>query len=80
MDCLEGAATGWTCDIMNFDTGDTCNKCGNGIREALEECDDGNLDNPDGCDSLCWVGTGGWTCTEDLNGLSTCVNCGDGII
>jgi cysteine-rich repeat protein len=27
--------------------------CGNGFLEYNEECDDGNLDNGDGCDSLC---------------------------
>jgi cysteine-rich repeat protein len=27
--------------------------CGNGCVEAGEECDDGNLTNGDGCDSLC---------------------------
>jgi cysteine-rich repeat protein len=27
--------------------------CGNGTREGTEQCDDGNLSNGDGCDSLC---------------------------
>ena len=29
--------------------------CGNGIPEGMEECDDGNLDNGDGCDEFCAV-------------------------
>lgn len=29
--------------------------CGNGVREGAEACDDGNLTNGDGCDSLCRV-------------------------
>lgn len=29
--------------------------CGNGIVEGSEECDDGNLINEDGCDSLCII-------------------------
>lgn len=29
--------------------------CGNGIVEAWEECDDGNLVNGDGCNSLCQI-------------------------
>src|SRR5262249_4062026 len=27
--------------------------CGNGVREAGEQCDDGNVANIDGCDSAC---------------------------
>ena len=27
--------------------------CGNGIKEAGEQCDDGNLDNNDSCTSAC---------------------------
>jgi len=27
--------------------------CGNGTQETGEECDDGNLDSEDGCDSDC---------------------------
>ena len=31
-----------------------CYKCGNGIVEdSHEECDDGNLENGDGCNSKC---------------------------
>jgi len=29
--------------------------CGNGVLEENEECDDGNLDNNDGCSSLCEI-------------------------
>src|SRR3989339_869643 len=31
----------------------SCNDCGNGIKESPEECDDGNLDEGDGCLSTC---------------------------
>jgi len=31
--------------------------CGNGIQESGEECDDGNLNNTDGCTTSCTVGT-----------------------
>lgn len=27
--------------------------CGNGLKEALEQCDDGNTDDGDGCSSIC---------------------------
>ena len=29
------------------------NKCGNGILEGLEKCDDGNRSDSDGCDAYC---------------------------
>jgi len=35
--------------------------CGDGTLESPEECDDGDTDNGDGCDSVCAVETG-WTC------------------
>lgn len=36
-----------------FPTLDAPAGCGNGTREATEQCDDGNNKNLDGCDSLC---------------------------
>lgn len=36
-----------------FRTGQCIFKCGNGVREDDEECDDKNLDNEDGCSSMC---------------------------
>ena len=32
-------------------------QCGNGVLEAPEQCDDGNLINGDGCSSLCMITT-----------------------
>jgi cysteine-rich repeat protein len=49
--------------------------CGDGIVQAsIEECDDGNSDNGDGCDSACAI--------ESVNDASTDDSfvCGDGII
>lgn len=40
--------------------------CGDGRRNDIERCDDGNLRNGDGCNSSCMVEQG-WTC---LNGTS----------
>ena len=34
--------------------------CGNGIVEMNEECDDGNVENGDGCSSICSIET--WNC------------------
>jgi cysteine-rich repeat protein len=54
--CVD-ASKGETCDPPN---GTTCSAacqasavCGNGVLEAGEQCDDGNLFNLDGCDSSC---------------------------
>ena len=69
--------------------------CGNGRAEAGEACDDGNLDNTDGCSNFCTVarcGDGfvhaGFEGCDDANGsntdgcLTTCVPaaCGDGLV
>ena len=39
----------------------TCTSCGNGTVEPGEECDDGNTDNDDGCDSACKLECGNGT-------------------
>jgi cysteine-rich repeat protein len=54
--------------------------CGNSKWEAYnkEECDDGDNDNLDGCDSNCYVEPR-WTCTQVVNVTSVCsyVSCGN---
>ena len=41
--------------------------CGDGVVVGGEECDDGNTDDHDGCDSLCVI-SAGYTCwSRDLN-------------
>lgn len=48
-------------DGANGDDTDGCNDlcetiaCGDGITQASEECDDGNLANGDGCNDLCVI-------------------------
>ncbi|MCU0691586.1 MAG: DUF4215 domain-containing protein [Polyangiaceae bacterium] len=39
--------------------------CGNGVRDASEACDDGNLNNGDGCNAQCLLEFGR-TCTADV--------------
>ena len=59
-------------------------KCGNGVRESPEVCDDGNRLATDGCNNSCQVESG-WSC--DSNSPSVCICssgtctevCGDGI-
>jgi cysteine-rich repeat protein len=51
--------------------------CGNGVVEAGETCDDGNVANSDGCTAACLV-QAGFSCTGVP---STCIpNCGNGTI
>eukprot|EP01010_Urceolus_cornutus_P001010 NODE_1525_length_866_cov_212.403917_g1184_i0.p1 GENE.NODE_1525_length_866_cov_212.403917_g1184_i0~~NODE_1525_length_866_cov_212.403917_g1184_i0.p1 ORF type:complete len:209 (-),score=26.68 NODE_1525_length_866_cov_212.403917_g1184_i0:154-780(-) len=45
--------------------------CGDGRHFFVEECDDGNLQNGDGCSSQCRVETG-WRCTTTSVLLSQC--------
>lgn len=52
-------------------------KCGNGILESGERCDDGNTVKGDGCSAKCTIERG-WTCTGKV-----CTKkpiCGDGIV
>ena len=72
----------------------TCGTCGNGAIDAMEACDDGNLDNEDGCRNDCTqpicgdgVRDGLEACDDgnedDTDGcLSDCTlpRCGDGIV
>lgn len=68
------------CDLM--DDGDASNgscgtECGDGILQIGEVCDDGNLDDNDGCSSFCTT-EGGYTCTGSP---SVCTpNCGNGLL
>jgi cysteine-rich repeat protein len=39
----------------------TCSKCGNGVVDEDELCDDGNSNSGNGCSNLCVPETG-WTC------------------
>ena len=57
------------------------NICGDGDwLDGTEGCDDGNLDNGDGCDSTCIEETG-YTCTGANGTTQTCsTTCGDGVL
>ena len=46
--------------------------CGNGTVDEMEECDDGNTDNDDGCSKECFV--------EETCQTGECTTCGNGII
>jgi cysteine-rich repeat protein len=51
-------------------------RCGDGVLQGQEACDDGNLTPSDGCSPLCVV-EDGWRCIE---GLPCTTVCGDSIV
>lgn len=50
-ECIQDACDGCDNNCRFSPTNDFA--CGNGIKQCDEECDDGNLDDGDGCTSLC---------------------------
>ncbi|HKU39954.1 MAG TPA: DUF4215 domain-containing protein [Polyangiales bacterium] len=50
--------------------------CGNGMREAGETCDDGNLQSGDGCDAMCKSEITCQGLQDNLCELCTCTQCG----
>jgi cysteine-rich repeat protein len=83
--CLGGACAGGNLD----DVANTCRsdcslpRCGDGVQDGGEACDDGNSSNNDGCTTSCQVAAcgDGFRCTEN-NPTSPCPNgkesCDDG--
>ncbi|ETW10555.1 hypothetical protein H310_00822 [Aphanomyces invadans] len=56
-----------------------CNRrCGDGIKTADEQCDDGNSNNNDGCSTSCQI-EAGFACSTKDHALSACnlISCGD---
>ena len=51
--------------------------CGDGSYDLWEECDDGNLNDSDGCNSLCLIEEG-FNCGSDFPSICNSL-CGDGI-
>ncbi len=52
-------------------------RCGNGIREENEQCDDGNTKGGDGCSPSCKVVSEFYECTGDRPSVCT-LKCGNG--
>jgi cysteine-rich repeat protein len=50
-------------------------RCGNGIKEQTEACDDGNMSNTDGCTTACVVTTCGDGVTQSPNGVGFAEQC-----
>jgi len=65
LDCFGGSSTCTACQIGYELNGSSCQmKCGNGIREDDEECDDGGSTSFDGCSFDCFV-EDGFFCSPD---------------
>ncbi|HOU92495.1 MAG TPA: DUF4215 domain-containing protein, partial [Polyangiaceae bacterium] len=73
--CVDCQVTaGWTC-VGLMPSSCELRECGDGTRTVDEGCDDGNLDDEDGCSAECVVEEG-WRCTS-----SGCTPvCGDGML
>jgi cysteine-rich repeat protein len=77
---------GFTCEgepsVCERDSSGVFTRCGDGVIEGDEECDDANRQTGDGCDGACRV-ENGWKCNDEP---SICepseedLRCGDGII
>lgn len=68
--CGDGnLAPGESCDPPGHPAGqpsecrDDCTFCGDGIKQSVEECDDGNDINGDGCSANCMIEAGGQGCS-----------------
>ena len=75
---------GWTCPKGVGNTGGSCTKvavsvCGDGLRSASENCDDGNTLSGDGCSSTCGP-EAGWDCPTPGQPCKRIGVCGDGLV
>lgn len=85
--CVNQIGIPHTCDCapgssrpLNDPNGACVSACGNGQRVPVEQCDDGNTVDGDGCSSTCRIETG-YACHEPTHGPSVCaLTCGDGLI
>ncbi|CAD8103712.1 unnamed protein product [Paramecium sonneborni] len=71
IDCYQGQCI--QCPQGYLENGAQClNVCGDGyLVKPEEQCDDGNRDSNDGCNSNCFVEQN-WKCQESINNLSIC--------
>ena len=56
------------------------NKCGDGVRNGTEECDDGNDIDGDGCGSTCVIEAGYICDGGSVSSRDYCDKCGNGFI
>ena len=80
--CLSSNATDTLVDLARtaFEAG-SIGFCGDGIRNGIESCDDGNLDDSDRCSSSCLLNdsaTPSWYVRDDP--IADLPYCGDGLV
>lgn len=77
--CCIGADGGSTCNRGNAPC--STDKCGDGIRDAKEACDDGNTEDFDGCSKSCEIQLGFFCLHPVTDGPDECTPiCGDGLL
>ncbi|CAK72853.1 unnamed protein product (macronuclear) [Paramecium tetraurelia] len=71
VECFQGQCI--QCQVGFVEDGYQChNTCGDGyLAQQLEQCDDGNLENNDGCSEICKVEKD-WKCSTE-NSISVCI-------
>jgi cysteine-rich repeat protein len=68
--CSSGScAPTLVCDTQESNTCEPENQCGNGVKEAVEGCDDGNVASGDGCSDGC-LSEENFGCTESIDCVS----------
>ena len=72
--------TGYTID----EDGNLSEVCGDGLNYGIFECDDGNLNDGDGCSSTCTIETGYQCSLQTINnsnvGINVCTKMGEILI
>ena len=79
--CKSGPLDFYVCSGGNVSSASICSRCGDDVLyPLLEECDDYNNFNGDGCSATCKVEIG-YRCVIDGNNKTSCTTiCGDNIL
>ena len=73
---------GWTCTDVETEQSQCNAVCGDGkMQMAVEQCDDDNTDNGDGCSDTCTVEPGYECLPQDEDAKTECqLICGNGVL
>lgn len=94
--CTVETTQSWVCSGGSETTRDVCAICSDGVVAGAEVCDDRNLNNADGCSSICRIEVkccvlcvlivqSGWTCRPSISSNASSTSfcspvCGDGLV